>query len=64
MDHFHPVMVEALRGQWPHIAPGTAPEEAQRVAADLEHQQHREASRVHRALVDQVQHLQNTGVLS
>ena len=30
--------------------------EALRVRADLEHLQHREASRVHRALADQVQH--------
>lgn len=64
MDHFHPVMVEALRGQWPHIATGTAPDEAQRVAADLQFTQNREASRVHRALVDQVQHNANMGVLS
>lgn len=64
MDHHHPAMVEALRGQWPHIAPGTAPGEAQLVAADLQFTQNREASRVHRALVDQVQHLQNTEVLS
>lgn len=64
MDHFHPVMVEALRGRWPHITPGTAPDEAQRVAADLEYQQHREASRVHRALVDQVQQNATMGVLS
>ena len=64
MDHLHPVMVEALRGHWPHIDPGTPPEEAQRVAADLEHLQHREASRVHRALVDQVQHNAHMGVWS
>lgn len=63
MDHLHPVMVEALRGHWPHIAPGTPSEEAQRVAADLEHQQHREDSRNHRALQDQQQHLQSMGVL-
>lgn len=64
MDYLHPQMVEALRGHWPHIAPGTAPEEAQRVAADLEYQQHREASRHHRALVDQVQHNAHMGVWS
>lgn len=64
MDHFHPVMVEALRGQWPHIAPGTAPDEAQRVASDLQFTQNREASRVHRALVDQVQHNANMGAMS
>lgn len=64
MDYLHPCMVEALRGHWPHIAPGTPPEEAQRVAADLEHQQHREASRNHRALADQVQHNAHMGVWS
>lgn len=64
MDHLHPVMVEALRGHWPHIDPDTPPEEAQCVAADLEYQQHREASRAHRALADQQQYLQSTGVLS
>lgn len=64
MDYLHPQMVEALRGHWPHIAPGTPPEEAQRVAADLEHQQHREASRNHRALADQVQHNAHMGVWS
>ena len=56
MDYLHPCMVEALSGHWPHIAPNTPPEEAQRVAADLEHLQHREASRNHCALADQVQH--------
>ena len=55
MDHLHPVMVEALRGHWPHIATGTPPDEAQRVAADLDYQQHRESGRAHRALQDQVQ---------
>lgn len=64
MDHFHPAMVEALRGHWPHIAPGTAPDEAQRVASDLEHLQYREASRNHRALADQVQHNAAMGVRS
>lgn len=64
MDYQHPQMVEALRGHWPHIAPGTAPDEAQRVAADLQFTQSREASRVHRALVDQVQQNANTVVLS
>lgn len=62
MDYLHPCMVEALRGHWPHIAPGTPPEEAQRVAADLEFQQHREASRVHRAAQDEVQHDAHMGV--
>ncbi len=64
MDHLHPVMVEALRGHWPHIAHGTPPEEAKRVAADLEYQQHREASRNSRALVEQVQHDAHMGVWS
>lgn len=62
MDHLQPVMVEALRGHWPHIAPGTPPEEALRVRADLEHLQHREPSSYHRALVDQVQHNAHMGV--
>lgn len=63
MDYQHPQMVEALRGHWPHIAPGTPPAEAQRVAADLEHMQHRESGRAHRALQDQVQHLGSMGAL-
>lgn len=64
MDYMHPTMLEALRGHWPHIAPNTPPEEAQRVAADLEHLQHREDSRNHRALADQVQHNAYAGVWS
>ena len=56
-------MLEALRGHWPLIEPGTPPAEAQRVAADLEHMQHRESGRAHRALQDQVQHLQSKGAL-
>jgi hypothetical protein len=64
MDHLHPVMVEALRGHWPHIAHGTPPEEAKRVAADLDFEQHREASRYHCALRDQVQHNAHMGALS
>lgn len=55
MDHLHPVMVEALRGHWPHIAPDTTDDEAQRVAADLEHLRFRESSRAQRALQSQVQ---------
>lgn len=62
MDYLHPQMVEALRGHWPHIAPGTAPDEAQRVAADLDFLQHREANRVHRAAQDEVQHNAHMGV--
>lgn len=55
MDYMHPCMVDALRGHWPHITPGTPPAEAQRVAADIEHQQHRESGNHHRALQLQVQ---------
>lgn len=62
MDYMHPTMLEALRGHWPLIEPGTPPAEAQRVAADLDYQQHREASRNSRALVEQVQHDANMGV--
>ena len=73
-EHVNPVMVDALRGHWPHIAPGTPPArprhapgtppaEAQRVAADLNYQQHRESGRAHRALRDQVQHMQSQGAL-
>lgn len=62
MDYMHPTMLEALRGHWPLIAPGTPPDEAQRVAADLEYTQHREASRVHRAAQDEVQHNAHMGV--
>ena len=42
----------------PGAPPPISPDEfeALRVRADLEYLQHREASRVHRALVDQVQH--------
>lgn len=49
----------------PFAPPPIAPEalEALRVRADLEYQQHREASRNHRALADQQQHLQSVGVL-
>ena len=63
MDYMRPTMLEALRGHWPQIEPGTPPDEAQRVAADLDYQQHRESGRAHRALQDQVQHLQGQGVL-
>ena len=63
MDYMHPTMLEALRGHWPLIGPGTPPAEAQRVAADLDYQQHRESGRAHRALRDQVQHMQSQGAL-
>lgn len=48
----------------PFAPPPITPEalEALRVRADLEHLQHREASRNHRALVDQVQHNAHMGV--
>ena len=54
-EHVNPVMAEALRGHWPLIEPGTPPAEAQRVAADLDYQQHRESGNHHRALQQQVQ---------
>lgn len=49
----------------PGAPPPISPDEfeALRVRADLEYLQHREASRVHRALQDQQQHLQSMGVL-
>lgn len=55
MNNVHPAMQEALRRHWPHIAPGTPPDEARRVAADLDHFQHRESGNYHRALLLQVQ---------
>ena len=64
MDYMHPTMLEALRGHWPLIEPGTPPAEAQRVAADMAYQQHRESGRAHRALQDQVQHNAHMGVWS
>ena len=64
MDYMHPTMLEALRGHWPLIESGTPPAEAQRVAADLDYQQHRESGRAHRALQDQVQHNAHMGVWS
>ena len=63
-EHVNPVMVDALRGHWPLIEPGTPPAEAQRVAADLDYQQHSESGRAHRALQDQVQHNAHMGVWS
>lgn len=64
MDYLHPCMVDALRGHWPLIEPGTPPAEAQRVAADLDYQQRRESGRAHHALQDQVQHNAHMGVWS
>lgn len=50
----------------PAAPPPITPEEfeALRVRADLEHQQHREAYRNHRALADQVRHNAHMGVWS
>ena len=64
MDYMHPTMLEALRGHWPLIGPGTPPAEAQRVAADLDYQQHRESGRAQRAVQDQQQYFQSMGQLS
>lgn len=62
MQNVHPTVRQFVA---PFAPPPATPEEleALRVRADLEHQQHREASRVHRALVDQVQHNAHMGVL-
>ena len=59
MQNVHPTVQPLLR------IPGAPPPiefEALRVRAYLEYLQHREASRVHRALVDQVQHNAHMGV--
>ena len=64
MDYMNPTMLEALRWHWPLIEPGTPPAEAQRVAADMAYQQHRESGRAHRALQDQVQHNAHMGCCS
>lgn len=63
MQNVHTTVQPLLR--IPGAPPPISPEEfeALRVRADLEHLQHREASRVHRALQDQQQHLQSMGVL-
>lgn len=47
----------------PFAPPPITPEalEALRVQSDIEYQQHREASRNHRAMVDQVQHNAHMG---
>ena len=64
MQNVHPTVQPLLR--IPGAPPPISPEEfeAQRVAADLEHLQHREASRNHCALVAQVQHDAHMGVWS
>ena len=63
MQNVHPTVRQFVA---PFAPPPATPEEieALRVRADLEYQQHREASRVHRALVDQVQHNAHMGVWS
>ncbi|GDY37731.1 hypothetical protein [Acidovorax sp. NB1] len=62
MQNVHEHMQQRLRS---HSAPppiSTEEFEALRVRADLEFQQHREASRVHRAAQDEVQHNAHMGV--
>ena len=63
MQNVHPTVRQFVA---PFAPPPATPEEIEAlcVRADLEYQQHREASRAHRALQDQQQHLQNMGVLS
>ena len=63
MQNVHPTVRQFVA---PFAPPPATPEEieALRVRADLEYQQHREASRVHRALCDQVQHNAYMGVWS
>lgn len=61
MDYLHPVMAEALRGHWPVAT------EAELQAADVARAENKEVRKqegYHRALQDQQQYLQNTGVLS
>lgn len=62
MQNVHPTVQPLLRipGAPPPISPDEF--EALRVRADLEYQQHREASYNRRALVDQVQHSAHMGV--
>ena len=62
MQNVHPTVQPLLRipGAPPPISPDEF--EALRVRADLEYQQHREASRNSRALADQVQHDAHMGV--
>lgn len=63
MQNVHPTVRQFVA---PFAPPPATPEEleALRVRADLEYLQHREASRVHRALADQVQHNAYMGVRS
>lgn len=60
MQNVHTTVQPLLR--IPGAPPPISPEEALRVRADLEHLQHRESSRVHCALVAQVQHDAHMGV--
>ena len=62
MQNVHPTVQPLLRipGAPPPISPDEF--EALRVRADLEYLQHREASRVHRAVQDEVQHNAHMGV--
>ena len=61
MQNVHPTVRQFVA---PFAPPPATPEEleALRVRADLEHLQHREASRNHCALVAQVQHDAHMGV--
>ena len=63
MQNVHPTVRRFVA---PFAPPPATPEEfeALRVRADLEHMQHREASRNHCALADQVQHDAHMGVWS
>ena len=63
MQNVHPTVRQFVA---PFAPPPATPEEleALRVRADLEYLQHRDASRVHRALQDQVQHNAHMGVWS
>ena len=63
MQNVHPTVRQFVA---PFAPPPATPEEieALRVRADLEYQQHREASRNHCALVAQVQHDAHMGVWS
>lgn len=64
MDYMHPVMAEVLAMHFPPIATETPPDEALRVRADIERQQHSDAIRADRALQEQQQYLHSAGVLS
>ncbi len=58
-DHVNPQIAAQLHRFWPlPIAPGTPPAEACRVAADIQHGQHREAIRESQAMRLQDRHAQ------